>query len=247
MPGLRFKYGSYTSATGAARPVGLSLATRDVNGFPTTHIWTLTCEVLLLADGPNNVTTAALALSDALRVPYQNGGIQYTLNDTDWYNTHHWLNTSGSLNGVLPAPIGFPPTPLQYATEQTVTVTLTAEYPNTDLARTTLRLEEQVSIRGEGGAITVLRPRWNSTSIYQELKPYSDVYVTQSGIVVGRSGYVSLPSPLIGTAGARNVQVTDDNKRLVQVGVGVIEYQRAYAYQFALASHPGTTNPNGLT
>lgn len=246
MPGLRFAYGAYATPMGRARPSGLSVSVREQNGFPISHVWSLTCEVILLADGAANLTAAALALSDALSVPYLNGGIQFTLDDVNWFNTHHWVNNAGSAQGVQPTQFAFPGSPLQYATEQTVTVTLQAEYNNASLPISTLRWEETVDIQGEGGAITILRPRWNAVSIFQELTPYSDVVLVQSGTIVGRSGYPSLPSPLIVTPGARLQPATRDRKRPVQAGVFPIEFQRSYSYTFNLPTHPGTINPNVL-
>lgn len=246
MPGLRFSYGTYATPMGRARPSGLSVSVREQNGFPISHVWSLTCEVILLADGAANLTAAALALSNALSVPYQSGGIQFTLDDVNWFNTHHWVNNAGSAQGVQPTQFAFPASNLQYATEQVVTVTLQAEYTNAGLAISTLRWEESVDIQGEGGAVTVLRPRWNAASILQEVKPFSDIVVVQSGTIVGRTAYPALPSPLIATAGARLQPATRDRKRPVQAGVYPVEFQRSYSYTFNLPTHPGTINPNVL-
>ena len=248
--GLRFVYGSYTGAENHARPVSLSIVPRLVNGFPVSHIWTLQCEVLLLVtpgeEPMSDLTTQAQALIDALAVHDGSGGLQFTTNGTDWSNTSHFLNATTDVGTVVPQPISLPASQLQYATELWVQVQIAAEYANTNFTQSLLRFDETVQITGEGGAETILRPQWNAASVRQQVKPYTDVEVIQSGTIVGKGSFPSLPNYLITESGARDVKVTRDSKSYVHDQAKIVEYVRSYSYRFTLNSHPGTLTPGTL-
>ena len=245
--GLRFKWGGYESAIGTARPVSMTITQKDVNSYQPTLQYELQCELWLSAEGPAALTTAFEALKAALAIPRVPGGIQYTTDSGgSWFNTSHYVNTSGAYVGPVARSIGAPGGPLQYAIEQYVQIAIMAEYNNSAETQELLRWEETVDITGEGGAKTTLRPRHNAVSLLQELRPYTDVSVTQSGTIVGRSGYQSIPTPLIATTGARQVDVSRDGKRKRMVGGSNFEYIRQYSYQYLLNAHPGAVNPGGL-
>ena len=248
--GLRFVYGAYVTPEHYARPASLSITPRLVNGYPIGHVWTLNCEVLLLATPGNepmaDLTSQAAALTAALQIHDQSGGLQFTTDGINWSNTHHYLSAVGAYATISPSPININPSQLMYATELWCNVQIVAEYGNALLTQTYLRMEETVEILGQGGALTVLRPQWNAASVQQEVRPYTDVQVVQSGIVVGRAAYPSLPSALVTASGAIEVTATRDRKSTVQVARAVTEYQRAYSYKFNLNAHPGTLTPRTL-
>ena len=125
-------------------------------------------------------------------------------------------------------------------------MTIQAEYPNTSENIQTLRFEETIEITGTGGAKTTLRPRHTLQSLRQQIRPFTDVRVSQTGLVVGRTAYPSLPSPLIVTSGAMQAETVRDRKSKKQIGATTHEFHRAYSYEFTLSSHPGTVDPRGL-
>jgi len=244
---FRFIHGAYATAAGAARPVSMSITPREINTFQTSYIYDLQVELWMAATAPGDFVSQIDGLIAALKVPRVNSGIQYTTDDgSTWFNSSHFLNYAGSMMGPFAKPISVPSGPLQYATEQYVQVSIQAEYTNTSENVEILRYDETLEIIGEGGPKTILRPRHTSQSLVQQLRPYTDVRVMQSGLIVGRTAYPSLPSPLIATSGARQVDMTRDRKTKKQNGSVTIEWHRSYSYEFLLNSHPGTVNPGSL-
>jgi len=243
---FRFKHGTYTTASGSARPVSMSVTPRQINTYQTSYLYDLQVELWFSASTPADFVTAIDGMIAALKVPRVDSGIEYTTDGSTWLSTSHFLYFSGSMLGPNATVIRAPEGPLQYATEQWVQVTVQAEYTNSSESTELLKFEETVEIIGEGGAKTVLRPRHNSTSLQQERRPYTDVKVIQTGTRVGKTGYPSLPAFLIATSGARQVDLTRDRKTKKQNGSVTLEYHRSYSFEYILSSHPGTVNPGGL-
>lgn len=244
---LRFKYGSYTSPICSARPVSRTIVPRMINEFAVSYIWTLGFDIELTGTTTAEIVAATVALRKALEVQNQAGGIQFG-NDTDgWFDSDHWLNTTGAIGGVQVTQQGLSDSPLQLATEQRCSITLSAEYPNLNETRTLLEFDETVEILGEGGAETGLAEQATLPSFYQTTQLYTPVTVVQSGRIVGKTAFPSLPSPLIATAGARQVRQTRDRKSYEKKGLSVLKFIREYSYTFVLPTHPGTVNPQFLT
>lgn len=244
---LRFKYGSYTSPICSARPVSRTIVPRMINEFAVSYIWTLTFDIELTGDTTAEIIEATIALRQAISVQGLAGGLQFGSNETGWLNTDHWLNTFGAIGGVQVTQQGLSDSPLQLATEQRCTVTMTAEYANASETRTLLEFVEAVEISGEGGADTELAEQATLPGFYQEITKYTRVVVTQSGRLVGRTNFPSLPQPIISVAGARKVTATRDKKSYETKGLSVLKYIREYSYTFVLPTHPGPINPGLLT
>lgn len=244
---LRFKYGSYTSPICSARPVSRTIVPRMINEFAVSYIWTLAFDIELTGTTTAEIVLATIALRQALEIQNQAGGIQFG-NDTDgWFNSDHWLNTTGAIGGVQVTQQGLADSPLQLATEQRCSITLSAEYPNLNESRTLLEFDETVEIIGEGGAETALAEQATLPAFYQTTQLYTPVTVVQSGRIVGKTAFPGLPSPLIATSGARQVRQTRDRKSYEKKGLSVLKFIREYSYTFVLPTHPGTVNPQFLT
>lgn len=242
-----FNYGSYNSLACSARCSSHAIRPLFINNFAVAHQHDVTIEGTLyvtsdLVTPAANLITECGLLEDALKIPNQSGGLKYSGG-----NTTHFLSNSGAIGGVTVSDFRWVDTPTHLVTQARFTVTLSALYGNGSEAREVVEANETVEILGEGGADTPLAPQTGATSVRQQITDYTDVVVTQSGRLVGRTGYPSLPSPLIATAGARQQKMTRDAKTTEQRGVGFIAYIRSYSYTFTLATHPGTVNPNFLT
>ncbi len=244
---LRFKYGNYTTPICTSRPTSRTIVPRFINEFAVSYIWTLQFDIEITAATTYDIVAATIALRQALEVQGLSGGLQFG-NDTDgWLNTDHWLNATGAIGGVKVTQQGLSDSPLQLATEQRCTVTLEAEYPNLNEARTLLEFDETVEITGEGGADTELAEQATLPGFYQTTQLYTPVTVVQSGRSVGKNAFPPLPSFLIATAGARKVRLTRDRKSYEKKGLSVLKFIREYSYTFVLPAHPGqNVNPQFL-
>jgi hypothetical protein len=244
---LRFAYGSYATPICTTRPTSRSIVPRIINEFAVSYIWTLSFDIEITGDTTAEIIAATIALRQAISVQGLSGGLQFGSDTDGWFNTDHWLNAFGAIGGVLVTQQGLSDSPLQLATEQRCTLTMTAEYANASETRTLLEFAETVEISGEGGADTELAEQATLPGFYQEITKYTRVTVTQSGRLVGKTNFPGLPAPLITIAGARKVTATRDKKSYETKGLAVIKFIREYSYTFVLATHPGTVNPNLLT
>ncbi len=243
---FRFRYGSFYTAAGSAKPVSMDVSTREINTYQTSLIYDMQVEIWLSGSGPADITSQIEALKTAMLVPRLDAGIEYSTDGVNWFSTSHFMYASGCLVGPQARVISLPSGPLQYATEQYVQIQIQAEYNNAAESVANLTLTESVEIIGEGGAKNILRPRHNTVSELQERRAYTDVTVVQSGSISGRTSYPSLPAFLIATAGARDVDVTRDKKHKRQIGTANFEFIRDYSFTYSLNAHPGTVNPGGL-
>lgn len=243
--GFRLTLGAYSTGNASAKPVSLRRSPVLFNGFHVSTIVTIQAEAWVYATGPGNVSTAMAALEAAAAVPNIACGIEYH-NGTAWTATAHWLPTSGAIGSVRVADLAWEGGDLHLATEAKANITLEAEYGNASETAGQVLLRESVTILGEGGAITPLAPQAGAVSVRQQTADYSDVTVIQQGSLEGRTGYPSLPSFLIATAGARQVTQTRDVKSVQQKRLALYVYRRDYSFTFTLDAHPGTVNPNVL-
>jgi hypothetical protein len=218
-----------------------------INEFAVSYIWTLQFDIELTGTTTAEIVAATLALRTELEKQNQPAGIKFGSDLEGWNNTEHWLNTLGAIGGVQVTQQGLTDSPLQLATDQRVSITLVAEYPNLNESRTTLEFDETVEILGEGGAETELAEQATAPGFYQTTQLYTPVTVVQSGRIVGKTTFPGLPSPLISTSGARQVRQTWDRKSYEKKGLSVLKFIREYSYTFVLPTHPGTVNPQFLT
>jgi len=242
----RFAYGSYVSKTCIVRSASRTITPRFVNNFAISYTWVLQFELEITEATTTDIVAETIALRQALQAQGLSGGLQY-YNGTTWLNTDHWLNATGAIGGVTITQQGLNDSPLQLATEQRFTLQMQAEYANTNESRTLLQFDETVEITGEGGADTVLVEQAASVGFYQTVQAYTPVQLVQSGRMVGKTAFPSLPSFLITTPGARKVRATRDRKSYEMKGASIVGYVREYSFTFNLATHPGTVNPGFLT
>lgn len=210
-----------------------------VNDFIIAHEQTISFEGYLYAIGPMALSARMLALENAVAVPNQSVGLS-----TEFGSTQHWLSATGAIGGIKITDFGFEDTPLHMATQVKYRLSATAIYSAS--SRSLLELNETVTTVGEGGAKTVLASQAGLQSIYQTVKDYTDVQVVQSGKVVGRT-MPSIPSPIIGTSGARDVEQTRDSVSYTNRGTSILLINREYSYTFNLPAHPGAISPTYLT
>lgn len=235
--GLYLQVGLYSSAVNTVRVSARKIRPIEINKFIVAHEHELTIEGYLYAIGAGNLTTAMNSLEAAVKTPNQT----IALISTEDGATAHALATSGALGGVVVKDFAFADTPLHMATQVKFTLTASAIYSNTALARNVVSLDETVTIQGDGDAETALAPQAGATSIYQTLSDYTDVMVTQSGTVISRStSGVSLPSPLITTPGAKIAKQTRVARSYRMVGTSILLYVQEYSYSFQLATYPGS-------
>lgn len=242
---IRFAYGSYVSTSCAVRPTGRTIVPRMINDFAVSYIWTLQLEVEITQANTYNIVAESIALREAIAVQGLSGGIQFN-DGTGWLNTEHWLNAFGAIGGVQITSFGLSDSPLQLASEQKGTITMTAEYANLNEARTLLLWDEQVEISGEGGAQTELVEQATALGFYQQTQLYTPVTVVQSGRMIGRNAFPNAPPFLIVTADARQVRQTRDRRSYTRKGATIIEYIRDYSFTYHLAAHPGSLVPGTL-
>lgn len=244
---LYFQYGAYTTLPCSARISAHSVEPILYNNFAVAYRKSVTIEAYLYITStavPSvvNLTAEMQALQDALQIPNQSGGIAH-----GGGQTVHWVSNSGALGGVQVSAFQWLDTPTHLAVQAKFSVTLSAEYANGLEPQNIVMLKESVEIIGEGGADTPLAPQVGALSIRQTIQDYTDVTVTQAGTITGRAGYPNLPTPLIATAGARQVKLTRDFKEPEQVRFGIRVFNRQYAYTFTLPAHPGAITPNVVT
>jgi hypothetical protein len=211
------------------------------NNFAVAWKRSLTVEGHLYDTTAANIITKMNALEAALTLPNLAGGIMYSGGVTP-----HWLPTTNSIGGIQVENFQWLDTPLHMVCEAKFSVTLSAQYANTSEAQDVVSVEEQLEIIGEGGAITPLATQVGALSTRQTTADYSDVVVTQSGVVTGRTTYPALPGYVIATAGARQVTQTRDVRMPVQVRKNLLLFKRQYSFTYTLPSHPGTIVPNVL-
>jgi len=244
---LRFRYGNYISPLCSARPISRTITPRMINEFAVSYIWTLQFDIELTGTTTAEIVAATIALRTELEKQNQPGGIQFGSDLEGWNNTEHWLNTLGAIGGVQVTQQGLTDSPLQLATDQRVSITLVAEYPNLNEARQLLEFDETVEILGEGGPDTELAERATLPGFYQTIQQHTPVTVVQSGRIVGRSAFPPLPMFLITTAGARKVRQTRDRKSYEKKGLQILKFIREYSFTYVLPGHPGNVNPGTLT
>ena len=239
---LYLKVGGYSSATCTVRVSGRQMRPVEYNTFVIAHEDELTIEGYLYADGPAALSTAMSTLQAYARA----GNVDVGLMSTVTGATAHYLPMLGSLGGVK-IDLKFADTPLHMATEVKFILTAVATYSNGYETRNTVLLEETVSITGSGGPDIVLAPQAGAMSIYQTVSDYTDVQVVQSGRIVGRNSFPSLPAPLIATAGARSAKLDRDQTSYVTRGTAIMLRARDYSYTFNLPTSPGAMVPTALT
>lgn len=239
-----FTYGNYSVPDGTARVSSRTVQPVVFNNYTVALKHVLQITGTIYSPDPNSpaaLKTAMEELEQALSLPNQSGGLK-----VNGVETSHWLSSTGALGGVQVQDFAWLDSPLNMVTEAQFRLSLAATYSNTAETRDVVELKETVSIEGEGGAIVVLVPQATTQSIYQQLRPYSDVTVRQQGVITARLGPPAMPVALIQTPGARQVLGTRENRSVVQLGNGIIVHRLAYAYEFALPQHPGTLTPQVL-
>lgn len=235
------QYGAYATDPCTVRATSHNVTPVMYNGFAVAFKRSIGIEGYLYGNGTADLLAKMAAMEAALTLPNQSGGIKYSGG-----NTQHWLTSVGAIGGVQLENFNWVDSPLHMVSEAKFQLTLSAEYGNALEPQDVVQWDESVEIIGEGGADTPLATQVGAPSVRQTIADYTDVVVTQSGFVIGRTGYPALPNPLIVTAGARQVRQTRDLKSRVQIRKGIMVYKRAYSYTFTLPSHPGNVNPGVL-
>jgi len=234
-----YKAGSDTGAhvTGISR----SVTPVEWNEWTVAWNYSLTVEGYLYGDG----SSAISGLMNTFETKMLTQDQEVSIANGSGTNVGHVLTTGTALDGVRTMNFSWTNSPLHMATEAGFTVTFEALYPNTSEDEV-VEFNETVTIVGEGGALKPLAPQASTQSIRQTVRQYSDVVVTQSGTVVGRTGYPNLPSAVILDGDAKQQNLTRDQKSVTQKKDAVLTYRRSYSYTFTLPAHPGVVNPNTL-
>lgn len=240
---LYLTIGGLTLPNNTVRVSGRTIRPVEFNRFIVAHDHELSVEGYLYADGPGNISTSMAVLETAVKTP--NPAI--ALYSTDTGLTSHFLANTGTIGGVVLKSFQFVDTPLHMATQVKFQASWSAIYGNTSETRNIVSLVETVRIQGDGGPDDVLAPQAGLKSIYQRLKEYTDVMITQSGKIISRGTFASIPAPLISTPGAKISRGTTLQKSYKQVGTGILLREQDYSYQFQLPELPGgPVNPNYL-
>jgi hypothetical protein len=236
---IYFAKGAYFTPACTVRLASRSVKPIIVNNFPVAFEQDANFEGYLyrtpdVINGVSDLSFKMLLLEQAMAIPNEDVGLAYAGG-----RTQHWLSVSGAIGGVFLKSFAFQDTPLHLATEVKWNATFSATYNNAALTRNIVELDEQVTVNGEGGAVTVLAPQAGLKSIYQDISDFSDVQIIQSGRITGKSAMPGLPLPIITVPGARDVRATRDSPSFVKRGLHILLYVREYQYTFNLAEHPG--------
>jgi hypothetical protein len=208
----------------------------EYNTFIIAHDYEQTFEGYLYADGANNISIAMATLENAIKAP----GVDVSLVNTVSGATQHTLINSGAIGGDILKDFKFVDTPLHMATHIKFQMTVGGIYANSQQTRNVVSLVETIRIQGDGGPEITLADQAGLKSIYQEIKPYTNVNITQSGKIVSRNGFSSLPAPVIALADAKISKNSGLTKSYTQRGTMIWLYQQDYSYSFQLPELPGS-------
>jgi hypothetical protein len=198
--------------------------------------------ITILGTSPANIGSQMTALENLLGTGNQVSNVAF--NDGTG-NVAHSITSGSTLTGITPSNFRWTGDPGHLAYTAIANVTLS--YLVGVMRDETLEWKETIDIQGEDGAVTVLAPQATAQSTRQETSQnIHQVVVTQQGMITGRTGFPSMPSPKITTAGAKQVGQTKDKKQYNQRRTAVLGFIRTYSYTFTLPSHPGNIVPNFL-
>jgi len=232
--GLYLQIGSYLTPTCTVRCTGRSIMPMEFNSFIVAHEHTLTFEGYLYADGPGALSGLMANLDLAIRVPNP----IVSLVSTTTGATSHTITGAGSIGGVVLKNFQYVDTPLHMATQVKYQFSAAAVYGNTAETRNVVSLVETIRIQGDGGPDIVLAPQAGLRSIPQQVADFTDVLITQSGKIVSRTGFVSLPSPVISSPDAKVSRQSGLTKSYKQKGTSIWLYEQDYSYTFQLNELP---------
>ncbi len=224
------------------RCTGRSLKPVEYNTFIIAHDYEQTFEGYLYASGPRNISPLMASLENAIKAPGVDVKLISFENEPypNEQTTHHSLLNSGAIGGVILKDFKFVDTPLHMATQIKFQMTVGGIYANLQQTRNVVSLVETIRIQGDGGPEITLADQAGLKSIYQEIKPYTNVNITQSGKIVSRNGFSSLPTPVISLADAKISKNSGLTKSYTQRGTMIWLYQQDYSYSFQLPELPSS-------
>lgn len=190
---MYFKYGDYQHADNEVELSAFSTRTiRNARGAIERFVRTLTIRGVLKADTQADIKTAVGNLEAA----YVSGAGDAALYHDDDTISHHALDASETMAGVIVNDIRWLPGNGEYATGRSYEISLEAHYRAVLATGTIIQHAETITFRGSGGPRKVMVDTMTGVPIEQTVNSFTPVRATQTGSSVGWRGYPTIPAAL---------------------------------------------------
>lgn len=225
---MYFQYGTYRHDDNEVNLTRMNIRYRlSPRGLRLSRIITLYLQGEICEDTQAEITAKVQELINAYSVDYVN----CALHQDDGTATPHGLDNGTSLTGVHVIQRSWPKGgPSEYATARTFSVTLEAEYPDTDSQL--VEWEESLSYVGNTGPRFIVQDTYFGP--FAQLTALKTTQrIVQFGRAVGFTAYVLPPGPLFPL-------IEHQDRRMVTLGSGKMQGQVACYFPTSWAYHFST-------